>query len=304
MVVVAVVSLAWTLLRPRPVKWSEYTVEKGNFRVTFNSMGTITPKNKIVVSSPLGGRVDRVLREEGDVVKKGDVLAWVSSADRVALMDAIQSGDADASWTEMYKPAPVRSPVDGRIIAKTVVQGQTVAPETALYELSDVLIVVSKVDETDIGKVRLDQVVDVRVDAFPDNPVKARVTRVGEKSTVLNNVTAYEVFLEPEQPFATTYRAGMNVSVDYIVREVDDAVVLPTWITEGRQRTEFQLKVRDENGDAEDRAITLGPSNGQLVEVTQGLRAGDRVLYQPMEYKQKDNSGSPFGLGGGGGRRR
>lgn len=290
----------WKHSRRPPMK--EWTVEASDFTLQFTSMGTITPKNKIKVTAPLSGRVDKILVEEGDEVRKGQVMALISSADRVAVVDSVQSGDSpkEPGWEEMYKPAPLRSPVNGRVISRTLVLGQTITQDTSLYEISDVLIVVSKVDESDIGKVRQGQPAQLTVDAFPDESIKAKVDRIGEQSNLTNNVNSYDVFLVPEEPFAARFKAGMSVSVQYQVRVTEKALTLPTWITEGQQRQEVELTVRDAgrgaDGEAEKRKVKLGESNGDRVEVLSGLAAGDHVLYQPMEYTREEKN-APFGMG-------
>ena len=66
-------------------------VEKGNIEVKVLSTGIIQPYTRVEVNASVSGRIDRVEVDEGDLVKKGDILAWISSEDRIALMDAARS---------------------------------------------------------------------------------------------------------------------------------------------------------------------------------------------------------------------
>ena len=67
------------------------TVERGDLKVAVLATGTIQPYTRVEVSSAVRGRIDRVEAEEGDRVQKGDTLAWVSSDERIALIEAARS---------------------------------------------------------------------------------------------------------------------------------------------------------------------------------------------------------------------
>jgi membrane fusion protein, macrolide-specific efflux system len=284
-----------SVLAPQPQKLQKHKVEQGEFKLQFSSTGMITPKNKIILTSPVAGRVDKILVEEGDLVKKGQMLAQVSSSDRAALLEAGVSKEL----LDMYKPTPIRSTISGRIISKKLVLGQTVNTESTLFEISDELRIVSKVDEADIGRVAVDQKVDIKIDAFPDQLVKAHVERIGQQSTMTNNVTTFEVFLAPAENLDLKYRAGMTVTALFEVVRKEQVVLIPAWLTEGRKNTVLDLQViENQKNEAISKSIKVGDSNGENIEVLSGLSVGDTILYVPVQYS-KENKGLPFGMGGG-----
>ena len=100
--------------------------------------------------------MERVLVTEGDVVKQGQVLAWMSSTDRAALLDAarMQSKETSSYWETVYKPTPLIAPISGQVIVQQIQPGQTLGLDSAVVVLSDRLIVKAQVDETDIGRVK------------------------------------------------------------------------------------------------------------------------------------------------------
>lgn len=271
----------------------------GELIVKVTANGTVTPRNKIVVNTPISGRVDEVLVEEGVFVQKGDILAYLSSSDRVALMDSITEGVSENELEElkkMYLPIPILAPSTGTIVVRNVNQGQSVNQETRLFEISDVLIVVSKVDETDISKISKGQEVLVNVDAYSSELFEGVVERIGQQSTVTNNVTTYDVYIHLSKDFPGKIKSGMSASLEYVVSKKSGAMLLPTWLSEGRKNTTIQLKIRDAEGHELMRTVVLGESNGEFVEVVEGLTLTDKVLYLPMNYEM-DTKGLPFSVG-------
>src|SRR4051794_37657463 len=84
-------------------------IRKGEMKITILSTGVVQPENRVDIKPPIAGRVEKVLVNEGDVVKKGQVIAWMSSTERAALLDAASARGEDElkQWEEMYKPTPI-----------------------------------------------------------------------------------------------------------------------------------------------------------------------------------------------------
>ncbi|MBB5057802.1 HlyD family secretion protein [Granulicella aggregans] len=83
-----------------------------------------------------------------------------------------------------------RAPFDGLVTNVPVREGETMvtgiqnAEGSTLMTLADMSVVTAevKVDETDIVNIKLDQTVDVTVDALPGRTFKGRVTNVGDQA--------------------------------------------------------------------------------------------------------------------------
>src|SRR5262249_40126931 len=149
----------------------------------------IQPQNRLEIKPPIGGRIEKILVEEGHIVKTGDILAIMSSTDRAALLDAarMQGAEALKSWDDVYKATPLLAPIDGEVIVKSVNPGQTVTPTDDVVVLSDRLIVQAQVDETDIGKVKLGQAAAISLDAYPKIHVRGTVDHIYYESKVVSN---------------------------------------------------------------------------------------------------------------------
>ncbi|MGL4370479.1 MAG: efflux RND transporter periplasmic adaptor subunit, partial [Spirochaetota bacterium] len=163
---------------------------RGDIRTTVSTTGNIEPKNRLELIPTVAGRIDRILVEEGDSVRAGQIVAWMSSSDRAALIDAARSQGESAVkyWEDTYKAIPLVSPITGTVIVRSVEPGQTVTTSSAVIVISDRLIVMAQLDETDIGRVAIGKPAVISLDSHPDIRVKGKVTHISYESETVNNV--------------------------------------------------------------------------------------------------------------------
>ncbi len=268
--------------------WKEIKPIVDNFTIAFPATATIEPKIKVDIKPAVSGRIDRVKIEEGQYVRKGDVMALMSSTDRAALIDAAKAEGQSAvrRWEKVYKPIPIMAPITGTVIKLNIVPGQTVTATTNILTLADDLIVKAEVDETDMAKVKLGQIVKIQPDAFPNKNFEAKVERIAYQATLKNNVNIYEVIITT-QKLPQELRAGMGASAHFQVDKKSKAILLPTWIAQGRESVNLDIFVKSDKGKPVKKTISIGKSNGVYVEVIKNLSDKEVVLYQPLKIKKK-----------------
>ncbi len=66
---------------------TEIQPTRGSIAIEFRETGTVSPRNRLEIKPQVSGRIEDVLVVEGQNVKKGEVIAWMSSTDRAALLD-------------------------------------------------------------------------------------------------------------------------------------------------------------------------------------------------------------------------
>ena len=275
----------------------EVTVVKGAIRVVISTTGTVLPKNRLQVKPPVNGRVDSILVKEGDNVKQGQTLALMSSTERAALLDAAQEQGEDALkyWKEVYKPIVLLSPIDGEVIVATTQPGQTVTTADAVVVLSDHLIVRAQVDETDIGKIANDMKAVVTLDAYPDRKIKATVEHIYYESQTVNNVTIYNVDLTPQE-VPDSFRSGMNATVDFIIEDKRDILIIP--VEAVNKNGESYCLLKQANASEPVRTpVKLGVTDDKNVEVISGVNENDRIILKSKKYvlpKSGSTGTNPF----------
>lgn len=82
--------------------YKRYRVHSGDLVQSVQATGNVQPLNRLELRPPVAGRVEQVLVQEGDYVKRGQTLAWISSSERAALLDAARAqGEAELKKWEI-----------------------------------------------------------------------------------------------------------------------------------------------------------------------------------------------------------
>ena len=259
------------------------TPGRGNIEVLITTTGTVQPQNRLEMKPPISGRVEEILVREGDHVKKGDIIAWMSSTERAALLDAARSrgGETLQQWEDAYKPTPLIAPINGDVIVRAVEPGQSVTPNDPVVVLSDRLIVKAQVDETDIGRVKVGQNAIVSLDAYPRDKVTARVDHISYESKLINNVTIYEVDILP-QKVPKIFRSGMTANVNIVEKVRRNVIRLPADAVRREKDGTFVLVKENGKGKSALRKVETGLSDENFVEITSGLNEKDTVIVEKI----------------------
>jgi macrolide-specific efflux system membrane fusion protein len=264
---------------------------------TLQLPGWVSPYHRVRVRPTFSGRVDKLLVEEGQRVSRGQVLAWMSSSDRASILDAARmaGGKSLARWEKEVKPTPIYSPVDGTVVFKTAVEGQTVTNASIVYNLSDELIVVGQVDEVDIGKVSVGMKAQVTFAAMPG--VIATGTVFSIRNDVYrdaNNVLFYPVRIALDR-IPDGLRSQMSASVGFVLRREPHALIVPAAAVRVRDGATGVLVKTKEAGEEVWRRVVTGIERPDFVQIVAGLSRGERVVIPNESYVPQDSlSGSPL----------
>ncbi|MCK9603815.1 MAG: HlyD family efflux transporter periplasmic adaptor subunit [Candidatus Omnitrophica bacterium] len=257
----------------------------GTIQVLISTTGTVLPKNRLEIKPPVSGRIESIEVKEGEQVKDGQTLAWMSSTERAALLDAAEGQGEETLkyWKETYKGIPLLSPIDGEVIVATTQPGQTVTTADAVIVLSDELIVRAEVDETDIGKIKVGQNANITLDAYQDQKIKASVEHIYYESETVNNVTIYKVDLKPEK-VPSFFRSGMNATVDFITESKDHILIIPVEAVRKEKGKSFVLVRQESSKNPSKTEVDLGITDDKNVEVISGVNEKDRILITTKKY--------------------
>jgi macrolide-specific efflux system membrane fusion protein len=143
--------------------------------------------------------------------------------------------------------------------------------------LSDHLIVRAQVDETDIGKISRNMKAIITLDAYPDIKIQAGVEHIYYESQTVNNVTIYPVDLTPQEvpPF---FRSGMNASVDFVIQDKKNILVIPVDAVYKENGDNYVLVNRANGKEPEKVRVGLGITDDKNIEVISGVTEKDHIL--------------------------
>jgi macrolide-specific efflux system membrane fusion protein len=285
--------IIWIVMRWNAGKptYDYLQVDRGPMRVTLRETAVVGPEHRLNVTPPIPGRIDSINVANGQAVKQGQVLAWISSTERAALMDSARAagGKEVEFWQDIYKPAPLIAPLDGHIISTAVVPGQVVVAAQTVFTMSDYLIVQANVDETDLSHVHLGQSVDITFDSYPDAHLTGKVHEIAYDATTVNNVTTYlvNIYLDSTPDYV---RSGISTNVYLRISDRPNVLRVPTNTITADGNV---LVIPSPGAAPEPRHITTGESDGAWTEVTDGLNEGDWIARQNFNL-QKAGTGFSF----------
>jgi HlyD family secretion protein len=190
----------------------------------------------------------------------------------------------------------VRAPFSGVITARYADPGAFVTPTTSasatagassssIVELAQGLEAIAKVPESDIGRLRVGQNANVRVDAFPDRRFAARVRQIAPRAEKVNNVTSFEVKLELLQP-PPELRIGMTADIDFNTGALPARTLVPTVAVVTEEGKPGVLLVGKDNQPTF-QPVSLGASSGRDTQILDGLRPGQRIFIDLPPWAKK-----------------
>jgi macrolide-specific efflux system membrane fusion protein len=275
-------------------------VKRGDLEVTILATGTVQPENRLEIKAPVAGRMDNIYVREGEKIRKGQIIASMSSTERAAMLDAARAKGAEEykSWAELYLPTPIMAPISGTIILRNVEPGQTFTTTDAIFTMSDRLTVKAQVDETDIAKVKLKQEAQIALDAYPDKKIKAHADQIAFDSKTVNSVTTYIVDVLPSET-PEYMRSGMTANVTFYVESKKNVLLVPNEALKV-ERGQTVVMVKGPENQSQTRDVQLGSSDGKYSEVIDGLEEGDVAMFPDVKLTREKKGTNPFSPMGGG----
>ncbi len=204
---------------------------------------------------------------------------------------SLRSIDIRISYTEVY------SPIAGVVSQVTAQEGETIVAGLQVANLVTVLDPLRLemwvyVDETDVGQVRPGQMVEFRVDAYPDRVFTGHVRTIYPQPEIRDNIVYYQALVDVSPAQALDLRPEMTTQVQIVVAEQAEVLTLPNtalkWV-DGRQ----VVYVQGPGEEIHTVSPKLGLTGVSHSEILEGLQEGDRVATQVVLPKNAAKKGKP-----------
>lgn len=190
-----------------------------------------------------------------------------AEADLKAARAAREAAEAQLSYTELTAPQ------DATVIYRDGEVGQLIAANQTVFWLASggQLRLSAQVDEEDIARVKAGQEVLVRADAFGSKVFKGTVDSITPKGDPVARSFRVRIGLPEDTPL----QIGMTAEVNIILREADDALLIPT----SAVRDGAVWAVTD--GKLHLQPVATGAVGASQTEVLDGLGADTQVVVHP-----------------------
>lgn len=285
----------WRSRKPQ----TEYTAmeaQRGNLAQTVSVTGKLVSPVEVDLSSKASGRLEQLLVDIGDQVKKKQKIAVL---DKGTLMSQLREAQqevtaqkqtlasmkrggykieqknaqraeikkAESAVREIYdqlRETVIYAPMDGLIIKKSVEEGEMVTANSAAGNAPIVTIaqegtleIQADVPESDIIKIALGQKADVTLDAFTtQDKFSAEVFEIEPASTVIQDVVYYKVKLRFLAP-DMRFKNGMSADLDIKTAEKNNVFFIPERAIKDDNGRKYVEILKDEKTNALDRAYVI-----------------------------------------------
>ena len=284
---------------------------RGEMLAMYSGTATLEAEADAEIIAKVGGEVRRILVEEGDHVKSGQLLAVLddrqlrlqAAQTRAALakaerdfnrqvelhqkglvsagafeglkydLDNQRAADDLASLSLSY--SEIRAPFAGIVSARHVKLGQELASGTSVFRVTDPtpLKAAVYVPERELARLKIGQGASISVDALAGRAFPAIVKLVSP--TVDAATATFKVTLEVNDPKGDL-KPGMFSRVGIVFERRPLALTIPRIALLDTDGTSNVFVVT--GGKAEQRAIKTGLSNAGKLEVTEGLAGTEQVI--------------------------
>ncbi len=215
---------------------------------------------------------------------------------------------------ERLTKTEVRAPFECTILTRPVSTGQAVSGSggfnsgTEVLTIADLnsMVINAHVNQADVPRLKMDQTVEVAVEAVAGLKVTGIVERIAPQATIKNNIKGFaaRIALKNVDP---RVRPGMTANIKIPVASAENvaAVPLAAVFTEKNQETgQYERFVYVVQGEtSEKRNVKVGVSDFFFAEIQAGLAAGEVVALElpkeEREKKAKQTAGPPPGGSGG-----
>jgi len=294
---------------PVPVEVSEITT--GAIASYISATANLVAEDQVKVLAEAEGRVEQLKVEEGDYVRKGQVLAVLvqdeariakskvelkASNTNAALLRAQDSFEQGLISSEAYDTLKmdyeiaqqevaeaewrlaktvIRAPFTARVTERFVTLGQHLRPGDELFTVADYDPLVARIFLPERDVIELEVGREVRITPAADTGL-GFTGRIRQIAPVVDTATGtVKVTVEALQP-PDGVRPGAFVAIDIVRERHAAALLLPRESVIRELRTAHVFVTEDDT--AVKRAVELGLEEGDYVEVLTGLDEGDRVI--------------------------
>lgn len=178
----------------------------------------------------------------------------------------------------------VRSPISGAVKEKFQSRGAFVPVGGRIVSLvsTNPIRLRADIPESSVSAVRVGQTISVTTDAFPNRTFTGRVTRLGTSLSEQTRALPVEAVIANP---SNTLRPGMFAKSQLVTNRNGSAIMVPTkaiFTIAGILKV-FVI----ENGKAVEKLVKTGLTDGELIEITEGINEGDQVATSNTDKLQQ-----------------
>ncbi|WP_306353453.1 efflux RND transporter periplasmic adaptor subunit [Flavobacterium sp. '19STA2R22 D10 B1'] len=194
----------------------------------------------------------------------------------------------------------IKSTVSGMVldvpikVGNQVIESNNFNEGTTIASLADVnkMIFKGKLDESEVGKIKLNLPLEITVGAIENKKFDAILDYIAPKGVAENGAVQFEIKGTLNNRDNTFIRAGLSANASVILAKVDNVLAIKEALIQFEEKTQKPF-VEVEVGEKkfEKRSVELGVSDGIYVEIKKGVSKDDKIKVwnqlKPVEEKKQ-----------------
>ncbi len=332
----------WAKSREKPVVYKTEKPFVTNIIKKTVATGSVVPRKQIDIKPIVSGIISDIYVQEGQMVKKGDLIAkiriipnMISLNNAVSRVDqakinlteakrnydrqqellvkgVIAQSDFDAVETKYSiaqeelqtakenlqlikegqikkKGSPtntlVRSTITGMVLAipveigNQVIEANNFNAGTTIATVADMndMIFKGKIDETEVGKIRVGMPLILTIGAIDNTKFDAALTKIAPKGVEENGAVQFEIQADVKLKKNEFIRSGYSANADIVLQRADSVLAVPEGLLlfEGDSTTYVEVETAPQVFKKQ--VIKTGLSDGINIQVLSGLKKGMKI---------------------------
>ena len=332
----------WNKSKEKPVVYKTDMPAYKNIVKKTVATGSVVPRKEIEIKPVVSGIISELYVEEGQMVKKGDLIAKirlipnminlnnaVSRVDqaKINLEDAkrnydrqlellkkgvIAKADFDSYETKYNiakeelqtakenlqlikegqikkKGAPtntlVRSTISGMVldipveIGNQVIEANNFNAGTTIATVADMndMIFKGKIDETEVGKIKLGMPLILTIGAIDNTKFDAVLTKIAPKGVEENGAIQFEIEADVKLKNNQFIRSGYSANADIVLDRAEHVLSIPEKLLHFEGDSVTYVEVETAPQKFEKKTIKTGLSDGINIQVLSGINKKDKI---------------------------
>lgn len=178
------------------------------------------------------------------------------------------------------------SPIGGTVVTKAVEENMMVTVGQPLVEVADTknIEIIVDIDEVDIGRVFIGELVVITLDAYPDQKLYGCIGEIASQAKLKQARAIIEAKVTLDNP-SDILKINTHVDVSIITEKKESVLMLPLSAVNQDAEAPFVWIKNQRNGKLEKHDIVTGLSDFHSVEVVSGLKKDDLVYVMLSERR-------------------
>ena len=176
--------------------------------------------------------------------------------------------------------AVIPAPIDGFVIERTADLGEYVSPQQKVVTIvrTNPLRIRIDIPEQAIPQIKVGQSVSITTSAWPDKNFAGRVARIAPNVSATSRTMTVEAEIENRN---NALKPGQFATVRILQERSEPAVLIPARAVLNQAGVNRVYVIKD--GHAEQRLVQTGQTEGDLVEIRNGVAADEQVATSNLE---------------------